>query len=81
MKNKDVLLLIQLTLCISLIATLIASLIESSLFNLMEIIASLTFFIMAINNYIIYKRKYLTPLYILFGLLLLISAIVGLIYG
>lgn len=52
---------------------------NSDFMPVVYILLSLVLFIMAWNNYKIYKRKYITVIYLLFGIVTLISFILELL--
>lgn len=81
MKKNNIGLITQLILCIASVIFFIISMFEKSFFELAEIMISLTLFAMAYNNAKTYKRKYFTVIYVIFGLFLLISTIIGIING
>ena len=37
--------------------------------------------VLSYNNYTTYKRKYMTPVYLIFGIIVLITVVVGVING
>lgn len=80
-KFANIFLISQLALFMFALIFLIISLFEPSFYYGVEIIVSLTLITMAINNKIIYKRKYMTIIYGLFGILLFVSGIIGVING
>ncbi len=75
MKDKKIGLFVQFVLCICTIIFFIVSLFEKSFFILVEVLIALTLFAMAYNNSKIYKRKYFTIVYIIFGSFILISSL------
>lgn len=81
MKKNNIGLIAQLILCIASVICFIVSIFQKYFFNIAEIIVSLTLFIMAYNNAKTYKRKYFTVIYVVFGLFLLISTIIGIVNG
>ena len=81
MKKNDISLMTQLVLCICAVIFFIISIFEKPFFEIAEIIVALTLFVMAYNNTKIYKRKYFTIVYLVFGLFLLISTIIGMFNG
>lgn len=80
-KLVNIFLISQLVLFMFALIFLIISIFESSFYYGVEIIVSLTLITTAINNKIIYKRKYMTIIYGLFGILLFVSGIIGVING
>lgn len=88
MKNKmveknstNVFLIAQLILSMFALIFLIISVFEPSFYYGVKMIISLTLITMAINNKIIYKRKYMTIIYGLLGIVLFVSGIIGVING
>lgn len=69
MKKNNIALIIQFTLCISLVITLIMSLFIKELNLLTKIITILLLVDMAYNNHTIYKRKYFTVVYLIAAIL------------
>lgn len=70
MKKNNLALIIQFTLCVTLIISLVMSLFIKELHLLIKIITMLLLVDMAYNNHIIYKRKYFTVIYLLAALLI-----------
>ena len=82
MKNKlDAGLMAQLVLVLILIVILLLSLFYKFLLPVAEIVAGLALIVMGYNNQRIYKRKAMTIIYIVFGVLVLVGAIWGFING
>ena len=82
MKNKlDLGLMAQLVLVLILIVILLLSLFYKFLLPVAEIVAGLALIVMGYNNQRIYKRKAMTIIYIVFGVLVLVGAIWGFING
>ena len=77
-KNNDTGLMIQFILIFWVLVFSIITLIEQSFFMGMEILISLTLFVMAYNNHKVFKRKYLTLIYIVVALILLASLFIKL---
>ncbi len=71
----DVGLIIQLILVVILIIMLLLSIFYSFLLPIAEILAGLALIIMGYNNNRIYKRKALTWIYIIFGIIVILSTI------
>lgn len=74
MKKNNIALIIQFTLCVSLVITLIMSLFIKELNLLTKIITILLLADMAYNNHAIYKRKYFTVVYLIAAILVGILA-------
>ncbi len=79
--KKNIGLVAQFVLCIICVILFIVSMFEKYFFVFAEIAVSLTLFVMAYNNVKTYKRKYFTVVYIIFGLFLLISTLIGMFNG
>lgn len=69
MKKNNIALIIQFTLCVSLVIALIMSLFIKELNLLTKIITILLLIDMAYNNHVIYKRKYFTVVYLIAAIL------------
>ena len=81
MKNKlevntieQITMLLQITLAIFLVMFGVASFFEAELFLICQILIGLLMFVIAYNNQKIYKRKYMTPIYIGLGIVIIASA-------
>lgn len=74
MKKNNIALIIQFTLCVLLVITLIMSLFIKELNLLTKIITILLLVDMAYNNHVIYKRKYFTVVYLIAAILVGILA-------
>ena len=74
-------LLIQIILLFMLIYFLILKIFIPEFRNLVDYILSFSLLVMAYNNNKIYKRKNMTFIYIIIGVLLLVGSIVGSING
>jgi len=66
-------LIVQLVLVLILIIILVLSMFYSFLLPVAEIIAGLALIVMGYNNHRIYNRKALTWIYVVFGMILIIS--------
>ena len=82
MKNKldidtieQITMLLQVALAIFLVAFGIASFFERELFIISQILIGLLMFVIRYNNHRIYKRKYMTPVYIGLGIVIICSAL------
>ncbi len=75
MKNKinRITLLIQIVLMVFIISFGILSIFNKDLFMIFEILMSVMMFVLAFNNQKFYKRKYMTYVYLVFGILLLVG--------
>lgn len=80
---KHISLYVQLFLVICVFITLVAGFFvkNTDLINLiLYFLLSLTMFVMAYNNEKFYKRKFLTYIYSAFGVILIISIVVSLLW-
>ena len=82
MKNKldidtieQITLLLQIALAIFLIAFGVASIFERDLFIISQILIGILMFVIGFNNKRIYKRKYMTPIYLGLGIVIICSAL------
>ncbi len=66
-------LIAQLVLVLILIIILVLSMFYNFLLQVAEVIAGLALIVMGYNNNRIYKRKALTWIYVIFGIILIIS--------
>ena len=74
-------LIIQLILVLAVLILLILTAFDKIYLTIAEIVAGLALITMAYNNHTVYNRKYLTLVYIAFGILIIISGTVDLING
>ena len=74
-----VLIILQFVLTIGLIIFGIVTIFKTDLLYIFEIFLGATLLVMGLNNFLIYKRKYLTILYIIVGLGSIILAILKLL--
>ena len=74
-----VLIILQFILTIGLIIFGIVTIFNTDLLYIFEIFLGATLLVMGLNNFLIYKRKYLTILYIIVGLGSIILAILKLL--
>ena len=82
MKNKldvdtveQITMLLQISLAIFLVAFGVASLFERELFIISQILIGILMFVIVFNNHKIYKRKYMTPIYLGLGIVIICSAL------
>lgn len=66
---------IQFVLTIALIILGIVTIFKSDLFKWFQLLLGVTITDMGINNHFVYKRPFITPLYIVIGTLIIISFI------
>ena len=74
-KSDEVGLLMQVVLIELLLIFSIISLLTDIFMPVFYAILAMIMFVMAYNNYKIYKKKYMTPIYIIVGLFVLVTTI------
>lgn len=74
-----ILIILQFFLTIGLIIFGIITIFKIDLLYVFEILLGITLIVMGINNFLIYKRKNLTPLYLIIGLGSIILAVLQLL--
>lgn len=74
-------LIIQLLLVLAVLVLLLLTAFDKIYLTIAEIVTGLALLVMAYNNHNVYNRKYLTIIYIIFGILVIISGTVDLING
>lgn len=72
-ETYQITLLFQIALIVFIISFGILSIFNKDLFIICEVLISVMMFVLAFNNQKVYKRKYMTYVYMLFGILLLVS--------
>ena len=72
---------LQFILAILLLIVLITGIFVKNLENIWISIMGLLLLVLSYNNHTIYKRKYMTPIYLIFGIIVLITVVVGVING
>ena len=77
----DLGLFLQIVLTAAVIISFITSLFIGPLLVVTYALMALILFVLCYNNYVIYKRKYLTTLYFVFGIVMTIETIIGVING
>ena len=78
---KKICLTLQFVLSILLVTLLITGMFVKGLDIAIFTIMSLLLFVLSYNNYKIYKRKYMTPIYLIFGIIVLVKVVMGFING
>lgn len=81
MKKLSLSLKIQFALAIILLIMLVITCFYNKLINYSEIVAGITLLVMSYNNQKQYKRKAMTIIYALVGLLITVSGIIRIING
>lgn len=81
MKKLSLSLKIQFALAIILLIMLVITCFYNKLINYSEIVAGITLLVMSYNNQKQYKRKAMTIIYALVGLLIIVSGIIRIING
>ena len=74
-------LIVQFVLALILVILLIVSAFINNIFVYCEILAGILLIIMGINNHIYFKRKKLTLVYAIVGVLVIASAVLTMING
>lgn len=74
-------LIIQLFLVLAVVVLLILTAFDKIYLYIAEIVTGLALIVMAYNNHTVYNRKYLTLIYIIFGILVIISGSMDLVNG
>lgn len=72
-ETYQITLLFQIALIVFIISFGILSIFNKDLFIICEVLISVMMFVLVFNNQKVYKRKYMTYVYMLFGILLLVS--------
>lgn len=72
---------LQVVLAAAVVISFITSLFIGPLLIVTYSLMSLILFVLSYNNYTIYKRKYMTIVYFIFGFIVIIMTILGGIYG
>lgn len=72
---------LQVVLAAAVVISFITSLFIGPLLIVTYSLMSLILFALSYNNYTIYKRKYMTIVYFIFGFIVIIMTILGGIYG
>ena len=79
MKQNKYGLIIQLLLVFAVLVLLLLSAFDGIFLTIAEIVAGLALITMAYNNHTVFSRKYLTILYALFGVIVIIDGVITLI--
>ena len=74
-------LIVQLLLVFAVVILLVLTAWNEIYLKFAEIVAGLALVTMAYNNHTVYNRKYLTIIYFIFGILVIIDGIIGLVNG
>ncbi len=72
-------LVVQLLLVLAVVVLLILSAFDRIFLTIAEIVTGAALIAMAYNNHTVYNRKYLTIIYVIFGLLVIVDGVVSLI--
>ena len=78
---KKIMFNLQFILSVILLVVVITSIFVKNIENIWISIMGLLLLVLSYNNYTIYKRKYMTPIYLIFGIIVLVTVIVGVING
>ncbi len=79
MKQNKYGLIVQLLLVFAVLILLILSAFNDIYLVISEIVAGLALIVMAYNNHTVFNRKYLTILYALFGVIVIVDGVISLI--
>ena len=79
--KKNIMLNIQLIVAILLVIALLVGIFVKGLDLIIFSLMALLLFILSYNNYKIYKRKYMSPIYLIFGIIVLVKVVMELING
>ena len=80
-KINNIMIYMQMIMMFVLLAFLIASAFKPWLIKVTEILTGVTLLIIAYNNHKIMKRKNMTIIYLLFGILMIAFGVVDLVNG
>lgn len=72
---EQITMLLQITLGIYALTFAFASFFETQLFVICEILVGISMFVIAYNNYKVYKRKYMTAIYTGLGIIIIASVL------
>lgn len=72
---------LQVVLAAAVVISFITSLFIGPLLIVTYSLMSLILFVLSYNNYTIYKRKYMTIVYFIFGFIVILMTILGGMYG
>ena len=78
---KKIMFNLQFILAILLLIVLITGIFVKNLENIWISIMGILLLVLSYNNYTTYKRKYMTTVYLIFGIIVLITVVVGVING
>ena len=80
-KDSGLTLFLQYILFVCLIISAIISVFLNIFLTITYALIASLMFILCYNNYVIYKRKYFTVIYLLCGIIFLIEAVMGVVNG
>ena len=81
MKQNKYGLIIQLVLVLAVLILLLLGAFGKIYLLIAEIVAGVALIVMGYNNHTVYNRKYLTIIYILFGVIVIIDGIISIVNG
>lgn len=73
--TEQITMLLQIALAIYAFSFAIASFFEKEFFVISEILVGILMFVIAYNNQKLYKRKYMTPIYIGLGIIIIATVL------
>lgn len=72
-------LIVQLLLVFAILVLLLLSAFDRIYLTIAEIVTGLALLVMAYNNHTVFNRKYLTIIYALFGIVVIVDGVISLI--
>lgn len=72
-------LIVQLLLVFAILVLLLLSAFDRIYLTIAEIVTGLALIVMAYNNHTVFNRKYLTIIYALFGIVVIVDGVISLI--
>ena len=79
--KKSIMLNLQLIVAMLLVIALLVGMFVKGLDIIVFSLMAILLFILSYNNYKIYKRKYMSPIYLIFGIIVLAKVVMELING
>lgn len=80
-KISELTITLQLLITVVIVVFIILYFINHKFINFLELFIGVDFALMSINNFIVYKRKGLTPLYFVFAIITILISVWGFIHG
>ncbi len=78
---KKIMFYLQFIISVLLLIVLITGIFVKGLENLWLSLMGILLLVLSYNNYKVFKRKYMTPIYLIFGIIVLVTVLVGVING